>query len=68
MNSDLSGTTTTRTRTTTRHKMPFLGRTLCRGPTKTMKWVQPVQTPPQSPSPRMIKRLKIRCDEYGGEL
>ena len=31
MNSDLSGTTTI---TTTRHKMPFLGRTLCRGPTK----------------------------------
>ena len=28
MNSDLSGT-----RTTTRHNMPFLGRTLCRGPT-----------------------------------
>ena len=31
MNSDLSGTTT---RTTTRPRMPFLGRTLCRGPTK----------------------------------
>ena len=30
----ISGTTTTRTTTTTRHKMPFLGRTLCRGPTK----------------------------------
>ena len=30
MNSDLSGTRTT----TTRPKMPFLGRTLCRGPTK----------------------------------
>ena len=32
MNSDLSGRRRT---TTTRHKMPFLGRTLCRGPTKT---------------------------------
>ena len=34
MNSDLSGTRTTRT--TTRTKMPFLGRTLCRGPTTMM--------------------------------
>ena len=33
MNSDLSGTTTRTTRPRPRHKMPFLGRTLDRGPT-----------------------------------
>ena len=37
MNSDLSGTRTTTTRT--RAKMPFLGRTLDRGPTKTTLYV-----------------------------
>ena len=44
MNSDLSGTRTTtrprpRPRPRPRHKMPFLGRTLCRGPTNSGAWI-----------------------------